>query len=107
LRHCHCEARWRRSNPPKTVIPAQAGIQPLSLRDHPDVGREAKQSQQIVYRFVKACLEVDSRLDIDYLKSALYDSFSGKYDEKRYDEFTNDVIVLFEHLRDFYNTTLP
>ena len=59
------------------------------------------------YKFVKACLEVDKRPSSEYLKLALYDSFSAKYDEKRYDEFVGDVIVLFEHLINFYNTTLP
>lgn len=59
------------------------------------------------YKFVKACLMVDKRLDLDYLKLALYDSFNEKYDEKYYDEFTHNTVVLFEHLRDFANTTLP
>ena len=63
--------------------------------------------RQNFYKLVKACLSVDKRLDIDYLKLALYDSFHEKYDEKYYDEFKHEIIVLFEHLRDFTNTTLP
>jgi len=59
------------------------------------------------YQFVKACLGVDRKLDIDYLKDALYDSFHEQYDENTYDEFRDEVIVLFEHLRDFANTDLP
>jgi len=59
------------------------------------------------YKFVKACLKIDRKLDIDYLKLVLYDSFHEQFDEKHYDEFTSDVVILFEHLRDFYNTTLP
>ena len=59
------------------------------------------------YKFVKACFKVDTRLDIDYLKPALYDSFHEQYDEKRYDEFIHRVVILFEHLRDFQNTSLP
>ena len=59
------------------------------------------------YKFVKACLRIDKRLDIDYLKLSLYDSFREKYDEKYYDEFTHDIVVLFEQLRDFANTSLP
>ena len=50
---------------------------------------------------------MDKRPDIDFLKLALYDSFSGEYDEERYDEFTHEIIVSFEHLRNFYSTTLP
>ncbi|MFC2017248.1 hypothetical protein ACFLUD_02410 [Chloroflexota bacterium] len=59
------------------------------------------------YKFVKACLKLDKKLDISYLKLALYDSFHNKYDEKYYDEYTSDIIILFEHLRDFANTTIP
>ena len=62
--------------------------------------------REYFYKFVKACLEVDKLASIEYLKSALYDSFHDKYDEKAYDELTFQVVVLFEHLRDFYNTTL-
>ncbi len=66
-----------------------------------------QQYGEYFFEFVKACLEVDKRPSIEYLKLALSDSCIGKYDEKRYDEFTYEIIVLFEHLRDFYNTTLP
>ncbi len=59
------------------------------------------------YKFVKACLRIDKKLDIDYLKLALYDSFHDRYDEKYYDEFCFQTVVLFEHLRDFANTKLP
>ncbi len=67
------------------------------------LGRE----KEYFYQFVKACLRVDKKLDIDYLKTALYDSFHEQYDEERYDEFTYEVVVLFEHLNNFSNTTLP
>lgn len=59
------------------------------------------------YKFVKACLAVDNELNTEYLKLALYESFHEKYDEKYYDEFIHEKVVLFEHLRDFSNTTLP
>jgi len=59
------------------------------------------------YKFVKACFNVDTKLDIEYLKASLYDSFHEKYDEKTYDEFVGEVVILFEHLRDFQNTSLP
>jgi len=63
--------------------------------------------REYFYKFVKACLEVDKRASIEYLKLALYNSFHDKYDEKDYDEFMFEVVVLFEDLRDFNNTTLP
>ena len=63
--------------------------------------------KEYFYQFVQACLRLDRRLDIDYLKGALYDSFHEQYDEKTYDEFCYEVIALFEHLRDFSNTNLP
>ena len=66
-----------------------------------------QQYKEYFYQFVKACLEVDKRASSEYLKLALYDSFHEKCDEKYYDEFTYNVVVLFEHLRDFSNTTLP
>jgi len=60
------------------------------------------------YRFVRACLMVDRTPDIDHLKSALRDSFYEKYEDKeKYDQFVSDVVVLFEHLRNFANTRLP
>jgi hypothetical protein len=65
------------------------------------------QEKEYFYQFVKACLKMDRKLDIDYLKGALYDSFHEQYDEKYYDEFVYEVVVLFEHLRNFSNTTLP
>jgi len=58
-------------------------------------------------KFVKACFRVDKQLDIDYLRLALYDSFHDQYDEGDYVKFTGDVVVLFEQLRDYENTTLP
>ena len=58
------------------------------------------------YKFVKACLNVDKRLDISYLKLALYDSFYKIYEEEYYDRFQSDIVILFEHLRDFANTNL-
>ena len=61
----------------------------------------------VFYKFVKACLGVDRKLDIDYLKGALYDSFHEKYHDSTYDNFKHEVIVLFETLRDFANTDLP
>jgi hypothetical protein len=63
--------------------------------------------KEYFYRFVKACLETDRQASVEYLKLALYDSFHDKDDEKYYDEFQYEVIALFEHLRDFNNTTLP
>ena len=59
------------------------------------------------YKFVKACLRLDNTLDTQYLRLALYDSFHDKFDEKYYDEYTSDMVILFEHLRDFANTSLP
>ena len=63
--------------------------------------------KEYFYKFVKACLEVDKSPSIDKLKLALYDSFHAQYSEERYDEFQYETVVLFEHLRNFHNTTLP
>ena len=65
------------------------------------------------YKFVKACVrfagheDLGRKLDISYLRLHLYDSFHDKYNEEYYDEFTHKIVVLFEHLRDYENTTLP
>ncbi|MGB2876651.1 MAG: hypothetical protein WBB97_01275 [Dehalococcoidales bacterium] len=64
--------------------------------------------REYFYKFVKACLEVDKRASTEYLQLALYDSFHDKYDDEReYDELKVKVVVLFEDLRDFHNTTMP
>lgn len=66
-----------------------------------------QQYAEYFYKFVKACLEVDKRPSIEYLKSALYDSFHDTYDPENYVEFDSEVIEVFERCRDFANTTLP
>jgi hypothetical protein len=65
-----------------------------------------QQYKEYFYKFVKACIEVDKKPDTEYLKLALYDSFHEQYDKKQYNEFTDEVIILFEHLINFSNTTL-
>jgi hypothetical protein len=65
------------------------------------------------YKFVKACVrfagheDLGRKLDITYLRAHLYDSFHDKYTEEYYDKFTHKIVVLFEHLRDYEDTTLP
>ena len=65
------------------------------------------------YKFVKACIrfvgqgDLGKKLDISYLRLHLYDSFHDKYTQEYYDEFTHKIVSLFEHLRDYENTTLP
>lgn len=65
------------------------------------------------YKFVKACVrfvghgDLGRKLDISHLRAHLYDSFHDKYTREDYDEFTHKIVVLFEHLRDYEDTTLP
>jgi hypothetical protein len=63
--------------------------------------------KEYFYQFVKACLRLDKKPDTEHLKNALYDSFYQKYGEKRYNEFSDEVVVLFEHLKNVSNTVLP
>ena len=66
-----------------------------------------QQYKEYFYKFVKACLEVDESPTISALELALRDSFYETWDKEIYDEFCKEATILFEHLRDFYNTKFP
>jgi hypothetical protein len=68
---------------------------------------EHPRHKELFYKFVKACLEVDKTLDAQYLRLALYDSFHNVMDEKSYDKYRHNILVWFEDLVDFANTTFP
>jgi hypothetical protein len=66
-----------------------------------------QQYAEYFYQFVKACLRLDTKLDISHLNDALYDSFYKQYkNKKQYDKFATEIVILFEHLRNFSNITL-
>lgn len=65
------------------------------------------------YKFVKVCVNCVGRghlgrkLDVSYLEASLYDSFRGNHNEESWDKFRHEIVVLFEHLRDYEDTELP
>ena len=65
------------------------------------------------YKFVKACVQfaghedVRKKLDTSILRLHLYDAFHEQYSEENYDKFTHKIIVLFETLLDYEDTTFP
>jgi len=77
-----------------------------TLLDHPN-------DIEKFYKFVKKCVsfaghkDTRKKLDTSILRLHLYDDLHGKYSEDYYDKITHEIIVLFEHLLEYEDTTLP